>query len=174
MTLRRFEAGDLDGLALVFAKSEVWQFPYGRAFTRAETAGFLAMQRREWDEFGFGCWLATLRNTGEIIGYVGLSVPQFLPEILPAVEVGWRFDPAHWGKGLATEGATTALREGFDRLGLTSICSLPQSANPRSYRVCERLGMTFERTVDCPPTDRRGGVEARMYTMHATEWSTRA
>ncbi len=172
MHLRAFESTDLDGLAQVFAKQEVWQFPYGRSFSRNETAYFLKAQQREWDEFGFGCWIATLRDNEEIIGYVGLSVPQFLPEVLPAVEVGWRLDPDHWGKGLAAEGARAGLSEGFGRLGLNTICSLPHSANPRSFRVCERIGMTFERTILCPPTDRRGAVEARMYSMTAASWAS--
>jgi RimJ/RimL family protein N-acetyltransferase len=30
----------------------------------------------------------------------------FLPEILPAVEIGWRLRRAHWGQGYATEAAT--------------------------------------------------------------------
>ena len=98
-------------------------------------------------------------------------MPTFCPEILPAVEVGWRFDPAHWGRGLATEGAGAALREGFTTLGLPEICSLPQSANPRSSQVCERLGMVFRRTLECPATDRRGAVEARMYVMTDEEWT---
>jgi len=170
LRLRRFEETDLDGLARVFAKAEVWEFPYGRAFTRQETTRFLDAQLAEWDECGFGCWIAILEATQDPIGYVGLSVPMFLPEILPAVEVGWRFDPEFWGQGLASEGARAALGEGFTTLGLSEICSLPQSANPRSFRVCERIGMTFRRTMDCPATDRRGGVEARMYTMTSSEW----
>ena len=172
MHLRRFEETDLDGLAQAFAKSEVWEFPYGRAFTRDETSRFLDTQLAEWDECGFGCWIALLESSQEPIGYVGLSVPMFLPEILPAVEVGWRFDPAFWGQGLASEGAQAALREGFTTLGLSEICSLPQSSNPRSFGVCERIGMMFRRTVDCPATDQRGGVQPRMYTMSSSEWST--
>jgi RimJ/RimL family protein N-acetyltransferase len=171
MLLRPFEASDLDALAAVFSNPEVWQFPYGRAFTRDETARFLDAQLAEWDECGFGCWLAVLTSTQVPVGYVGLSVPMFLPEILPAVEVGWRFDPAVWGQGLASEGARAALEQGFTTLGLSEICSLPQSENPRSFAVCERIGMTFRRTVDCPATDRRGAVQARMYTMSADEWS---
>lgn len=173
LQLRRFESSDLDALAEVFAKPEVWRFPYGRAFTRLETSSFLDAQMQEWEECGFGCWIAILSETSQVIGYVGLSVPRFLPEILPAVEVGWRFDPAHWGQGLATEGAGAALREGFNTLGLSEICSLPQSANPRSFGVCERLGMSLMRNVQCPATDRRGEVEARMYVMSSAEWVER-
>ncbi|MGH9259300.1 MAG: GNAT family N-acetyltransferase, partial [Acidimicrobiales bacterium] len=104
LRLRRFDDDDLDELAAVFAKPEVWRYPYGRALTRTETQAFLAAQIREWDECRFGCWLAIERATDRVAGYVGLSVPRFLPEILPAVEVGWRFDPAVRGRGYASEG----------------------------------------------------------------------
>jgi RimJ/RimL family protein N-acetyltransferase len=170
LDLRRFEAADVEALSGVFAKPEVWTFPYGRGLDRSKTEHFVQGQMEHWDAVGFGCWVARTRDTGAVIGYVGLSVPTFLPEILPAVEVGWRFDPAVWGRGLATEGATAALREGFATLGLDEICSLPQSANPRSWRVCERLGMRFERIVTCPATDRRGAVEAHLYCLTEHSW----
>lgn len=173
LVLRRFGPGDADGLAPVFAQPEVWQFPYGRGFTTAETTAFVEHQIAEWDATGFGCWVAVLKAIGRPIGYVGLSVPMFLPEILPAVEVGWRFSPDHWGQGYAIEGALAALHEGFTTMGLAEICSLPQSANPRSYGVCDRLGMQFVRLVDCPATERRGPVEARLYTLTAQEWAAR-
>ena len=133
LALRRFRAEDLDALAEVFAKPEVWRFPYGRGFSRTETEAFLAGQLEHWDVHGFGCWLAIERETGRVIGYLGLSIPTFLPEVLPAVEVGWRLDPASWGRGYATEGAGMALRLGFERLGLEQICSIPQTGNECIY-----------------------------------------
>ncbi len=168
--MRKFEFSDLDGIAEVFSHPEVWQYPYGRAFSRDETAAFLDAQLSEWDHCGFGCWIAISKDSSEPIGYVGLSVPMFCPEVLPTIEVGWRFAPSHWGLGYATEGAQAALAEGFTTMGLDEICSLPQSVNPASYRVCERLGMDFERTIECPPTPRRGPVEARLYKMTRTSW----
>jgi len=95
--LRKFRESDLDELAVVFVKPEVWEYPYGRGFTRQQTHAFINTMIDEWDQCGFGCWIAIERTTGTVVGYVGLSVPMFLPEILPAVEVGWRFDPDHWG-----------------------------------------------------------------------------
>jgi len=171
LELRRMQPGDLDGLAEVFAVREVWQFPYGRGFTRAETADFLDAQLRAWETNGFGLWIA--RERDRVLGFVGLSVPLFLPEILPAVEVGWRLHPAAWGKGYASEAGHAALREGFETLRLDEICSLPQSINPASYRVCERIGMRLEREVRIPANERRGAVSARLYALSRTQWERR-
>lgn len=171
LDLKRFRSDDLDELASVFANREVWQFPYGRSFSREETANFLDTQIREWGDCGFGCWIARERTRNSVIGYVGISVPIFLPEILPAVEVGWRFDPAVWGKGFASEGARAALQESFTTLGLGEICSVPQSDNPASSRVCERLGMRLEREVTIPANARRGELSALLYKMTRAEWN---
>ena len=159
LELRRFEAADLDGLAAVFSRPEVWAFPYGRAFTREETADFLDAQIEAWDEYGFGCWIARLRQTPEPIGYVGLSVPTFLPEILPAVEVGWRFHPDHWGRGLATEGARAALREGFTTLGLSEICSCPSPPTRRRRGSANGSACRFGGPCSVHPPI--GGVRSR-------------
>jgi RimJ/RimL family protein N-acetyltransferase len=168
--LRRFREDDLDALAVVFAKPEVWKFPSGRGMTRSETKAFLTAQMASWTANGFGCWLAIERHSQTTIGYLGLSIPTFLPEVLPAVEVGWRIDPDFWGKGYASEGAAKALEEGFKRLGLAEICSVPQTGNPASEAVCRRLGMRWERTVDIPANEKRGPLKAEFYAMTGREW----
>lgn len=171
LDLRRFLPGDGPLLAPVFAKHAFWAFPYGRGFTPAETADFVAAQVAEWDAYGLGCWVALERASGRAIGYLGLSVPHFLPEILPAVEVGWRLDPDFWGRGLALEGAGAALDQAFGPLGLERVCSAPQSINPRSVRVCERLGMAFARTAIAQGNARRGPVEASLYWISRAQWA---
>jgi RimJ/RimL family protein N-acetyltransferase len=170
LELRRFQLDDLDELAEVFANPEVWRFPYGRSFSREETADFIDTQIREWDQCGFGLWIARERATDRVIGYVGLAVPHFLPDILPAVEVGWRFEPRSWGKGFASEGARAALDRAFDLLGLPEVCSVPQADNPASSAVCDRIGMRLERAVTIPANPRRGELEGLLYRMTANEW----
>lgn len=173
LLLRPFERSDLDALATVFADEAVWRFPYGRGFTRDETEGFLDRQLAHWDDCGFGLWLAVERATQAVVGFVGLSVPMFLPEVLPAVEVGWRFHPAWWGRGLASEGATAALAEGFTTLGLDEITSVPQDGNPASARVAERIGMRLDRKVVIPATPQRGELIGLLYLMSRDEWQLR-
>lgn len=174
LELRRFHESDIDPLAELFAKPEVWEFPYGRGFSRAETDTFLDAQLDEWNECGFGCWIAIEQSSGRVVGYAGLSVPMFLPEVLPAVEVGWRFDPDVWGRGYATEAARAALREGFTTLGLDHITSVPQAGNARSARVCERLGMLLDREVAIPANARRGELRGLLYVMTREDWQRRS
>jgi ribosomal-protein-alanine N-acetyltransferase len=59
----------------------------------------------------------------------------------PAVEVGWRLDPAHWGNGYATEAAAAALRHGFEVAGLPEIVSFTAAINLRSQAVMQRIGL---------------------------------
>jgi RimJ/RimL family protein N-acetyltransferase len=138
-------------------------FPTGEGSPPSETERFLDAQISEWDECGFGCWAARRIADGRLIGYIGLSVPAFLPEILPAVEAVWRFAPSAWGNGYATEGASAALDEAFTTLGLDHVCSVPQADHPASVRVAERLGMTLTRAVIIPANDRRGELQGRLY-----------
>ena len=173
LDLRRFDADDLDELTEIFALPEIWQFPYGRGFTREETASFLDAQMANWLECEFGLWVARTLDDGQMIGYAGLSVPTFLPEVLPAVEVGWRLIPDVWGNGYATEAASAALDQAFGTLGLTEVCSVPQVGNPPSAKVAERLGMTLVRQVVIPANERRGELAGLLYEITAREWANR-
>jgi|SRR5579875_244736 len=170
LDLRRFEPRDLDELAAVFALEEVWRFPFERGLARSETKRFLDGQIANWNKLGFGIWAARTLDDGRLIGFVGISVPRFLPEILPAVEVGWRLSPSAWGYGYATEGAAAALDQSFTTLGLDSVYSVPQAGNPRSARVAERLGMSLLRQVDIPANQRRGAIVGLLYEMSRQDW----
>lgn len=172
LNLEPITSDDVDALAVVFAKPEVWHFPFGRAFDHEDTARFVANQVRNWEQDGFGLWTVRLREVDTVLGFLGLAVPRFAPEVLPAVEVGWRLDPAHWGRGLATEGARAALAEGFGILGLERIISLVDDGNERSQRVCGRLGMRFERALTRKATPERGELHTLLYSLGRQEWQT--
>ena len=171
--LRRPLPDDLDALAAVFEQEAVWHWPFRRGRTREETAAFLDRTIRHWDTLGYGLWLVVDLAAGRVVGYAGLSVPAFLPEILPAVEVGWRLEPAVWGRGYATEAATAALDEAFSALGLAEVCSLPEPGNLASVRVCERLGMRRDRIYAVAPAPGRGAVEALQFLIGPAEWEAR-
>ena len=103
-----------------------------------------------YDEDGFGLEAVIERSTGDLIGWAGLAVPHFLPEVLPSVEVGWRLAPAARGRGLATEAGAAAVRYGFTDGGLERIVSIYEPENVPSGKVMERLGFTRFLTTTGP------------------------
>lgn len=166
LRLRPWRADDIEPLAALFAEEAVWWYPFGRGLTRGESERFLDRQMKHWETHGFGLCAAELKEDSELIGFVGLSVPAWLPEVLPAVEVGWRLHPAHWGRGLATEGARATLRHGFDGLGLDRIISIYMPDNVASGRVMTKLGMH-----DCLVTkDPTHGYTIQVREITADQW----
>ena len=166
LEIRPWQPGDIDRLAEIFAKPEVWHFPFGRGFTREETEAFLA---RGLEHRGSETPLpqaAVERATGTLIGYITLSVPDYLPEVMPAMEIGWRLDPAYQGRGLATEGARRVLDYGFCDMALPEILSIYEPDNVASGRVMEKIGMHFARDTIHPYVDR----PLRIYRLTRSEW----
>ncbi|HUR22533.1 MAG TPA: GNAT family N-acetyltransferase [Acidimicrobiales bacterium] len=141
LVLRPWTEDDAEPLAAIFAEPAFWHYPFRRGFTRQETEQFLERQFEHWAEHGFGSWAAELKEGRRLIGYIGLAQPTWLPQVMPAVEVGWRLHPEHWGRGLATEGGRASLRYGFDALALERIIAIVMPENAASRRVMAKLGM---------------------------------
>lgn len=145
---------DLDALAAMNADPEVMRYILdGAVRDREQSARGLAKCVRDWRERGFGLFAIDVRETGELAGWAGLSVPEFLPEVLPAVEIGWRLARGAWGRGYATEAAAAALRFGFDEIGLDRVISIRHTENTRSERVMAKLGLTHEFDTVIPVYD---------------------
>lgn len=92
-------------------------------------------------ERGWGNWAVERLDTGDFIGFTGLSVPRQTFHFSPCVEIGWRLAHAHWGHGFATEAARACLALGFERLGLAEIVSMTACSNTRSMAVMRRIGL---------------------------------
>jgi len=166
LVLRPWSPTDIDDLAVLFAEPEVWRYPFGRGLSRVESERFLNGQLKHWEANGFGMWAAALADTAQLIGYIGLSIPTWLPQVLPAVEVGWRLHPDYWGRGLATEGGRASLRHGFEVLELDRIISIFVPDNVASGRVMEKLGMR-----DCLlTTDEARGDHVVVREITRSEW----
>jgi RimJ/RimL family protein N-acetyltransferase len=100
--------------------------------------------RAHFEVHGFGFWaVSRLDETADFIGFIGLAVQAFRAPFTPCVEIGWRLAAEHWNRGLATEGARTALEHGFGALGLREIVAYTVPANLASRRVMEKLGMSY-------------------------------
>jgi RimJ/RimL family protein N-acetyltransferase len=141
--LRAWRAEDAEPFAAINADPEVMRFVGdGAPLDRDASDGLLARIVREWDERGHGLWAVEERVVpGRLLGFCGLSVPMVLPELLPAVEAGWRLARDAWGRGVATEAGHAAVAYGFTRLRLAEIIAIVHPDNVRSLHVAQKLGM---------------------------------
>jgi len=143
LLLRRWREEDLDPYARICADPEVMRYIGGGAtIARDRSEAQISHFVRHWDERGFGLWAVEERASGRFIGFVGLVRQDEWTEGEHRMEVGWRLDRACWGQGLATEGAVTSVRYGFEELGLERIISIIQPENVASRRVAEKAGLT--------------------------------
>lgn len=156
LLLRRFRDEDEPAMAAINRDPEVTRH-LNRAVDEPAVAAFCGLVAGHWEAHGFGFYAVEAREPdlrGRLIGFVGVAYPAFLPELAERPELGWRLAHAAWGRGLATEGATAARDDAFDRLGLSELISIIHPDNARSQRVARKLGMAIERQVHNPVIDR--------------------
>lgn len=169
LILRRWREEDIAPMAAVHADPEVMRWIRdGSVLDEQQTRSKVRAWESEWEAQGFGLFAVEIRSTGELAGFTGLSVPGFLPELLPAVEVGWRLGRSHWGQGLATEAAAAAVRFGFEERGLERIVSIVQVGNDASERIADKLGMRPVRETVNPTCGRR----VRVFELSSDQYRT--
>jgi RimJ/RimL family protein N-acetyltransferase len=151
LLLRRWVATDEAEMARINRDPEVGRY-LNRPVDDAAVAAFYGLMVDHWQAHGYGPWaIESLEPDyeGQFLGFAGLAhVPPFLAAAGPAPELGWRLDPAHWGRGLATEAATAARDDAFGRLALPELISIIHPLNVRSQRVALKLGLTRQRQIE--------------------------
>jgi RimJ/RimL family protein N-acetyltransferase len=90
------------------------------------------------------------------------------------VEVGWIFDPAHGGRGYATEAVRALLDLVFTGLQARRVVARVDERNTSSRRLCERLGMRAEAHL-VENEVFKGELSSEVdYAMLSREWSPAA
>ena len=167
LVLRPLRPDDLDALTPLHAEYSFWQYPLGRGQTAAETGQFLQRVDDHYATHGFGLAAVVDPASGDLAGWAGLTTPAFLPEILPAVEVGWRLGSAWRGQGYATEAGAAWVEWGFESLGLDRVVSIFEPANVASGHVMKKLGFELD-IVTAYPTR---GTELHVTALTKDRWA---
>lgn len=143
LLLRRWRDSDRLPFQQLNADPRVMDFMPG-LLTPAASDELITRIESHFEQYGFGPLAAELREDGTFLGYIGLYVPAFDAEFMPAIEIAWRLSADYWGRGLATEGARAVAHHTFGELGLASLVSFTVPENQRSRRVMEKLGMMHD------------------------------
>jgi ribosomal-protein-alanine N-acetyltransferase len=144
LILRLLTRADLAPLAALYRDPELRRyFPDGvRSYeqTRDELEWVIDVY---YARYGYGLWATILKETGAFIGRCGLLPWEI--EGRTEVEVAYLLDPAHWGRGLATEAARAIADHAFATLPVDRLICLVDPGNEASRAVATRIGMTLLR-----------------------------
>ena len=142
LILRPFGPSDAQAAFGWFGDPVVMRFtPTGADKSVEETITRLAGYQNHQKVHGFSKWLILERDSGIAIGDSGLYV---LSEY-GWVDLGFRFAQSRWGKGLATEVASTWVRAAFHEFRLGQLGAFSHPENLASIRVLEKVGFHAER-----------------------------
>lgn len=148
LLLREFDEGDIESFYRLGSIPEVTRYTHdpGGGLTSLEHAREVLRTRplADYKKHGYGRWACVYKATNEVIGFAGLKYLDEMHEI----DLGYRFLPDYWGRGLATEACRAVLDFGFAQLGLKQIIAMVDPQNVASVRVLTKLGMTFVGMVE--------------------------
>ena len=138
LLLRPFNEQDVDALYLMNSNPAMLKYIPFAPFTDREQARalFHNVILQDYQQRGFGRWAVEHKADNRVIGFCG---PKFIPEF-NEVEIGYRYFPQYWGKGIGTEAAEAALSV-FPQFGIKQTIALILEGNLGSETVAKRVGM---------------------------------
>jgi RimJ/RimL family protein N-acetyltransferase len=152
LLLRRPHAADLGAvLAIHRDPAACLHNPGDRLQTRAEALDRLQRWTAHWDRHGFGYWTALTGTPPAPIGFCGLKVMPLLGE--PALNLFYRFAPAAWHHGYATEAAAAVLAWAAEHRPDLPLVARVRPDNLASQRVATRIGLHRAPHLDHPGED---------------------
>ena len=108
LRLRQWRESDREPFSAMNADPAVMEFfPSLQSHVSSEAS--IDAWQLQFAAQGWSNWAVELIESGQFIGFTGLSVSRRTLPFSPCVEVGWRLARAFWGKGYATEAARGAL-----------------------------------------------------------------
>ena len=145
LLLRRFTTDDLDAFYQLGSRPEIIR--YAQAVPLASREQALEFMKvapfRDYATYGYGRFACVWKATGAVIGFSGVK---YVPEIEDN-ELGYRFLPEFWGRGLATEAGEASIEFARSKLRLERLVAMVHPDNVASARVVIKLGFSVEKKL---------------------------
>lgn len=137
--LRPFTLDDASLLHQLHSDARVMQYIPCGVRTLAETHIDIQNDIKHQEKYGFSKWAVFSRESGDFVGRAGWAWIES-----GEVEVGFKFLPHYWDKGLATEVLQALLLWGKTHISFPLI-GFAYPENIASLRVMKKTGMVYVR-----------------------------
>jgi RimJ/RimL family protein N-acetyltransferase len=161
LRLRAFREDDTDDLHALLDDPDVMRYIGDRKVpTRQDVWRGIAGYLGHWALRGYGLWAVEERESGELVGRIGILNPLEWP----GPEIAYTLGKPWWGRGFATEGAAAARDWAFAHLDVDELISLIDPANTASIAVATRIGERLKGEHDL------WGNRVLVYAIRRDEW----
>jgi RimJ/RimL family protein N-acetyltransferase len=143
LILRTFQESDWQDLHAYYSDPVCTQYTVGKPLTEGGTWRILAGMIGHWQMRGYGPYAVVERNSGRVVGPVGLWYPVDWPE----PEIKWALVREYWGRGYACEAATAVNKMAIEMLPEIQLISFINGENLPSIALAKRVGAKFEKTM---------------------------
>ena len=172
LVLRPFRHGDEQDVLAYRSREDVVRYmptePLRRDAAEAFIADRLTATRIAADNDRV---ILAVEHEGLVIGDVVIKAGLMADR---QAEIGWAFNPAFHGHGLATEAARELLALAFGDLAMHRAWAQLDPRNTASARLCERLGMRQEGHFRQDMWFKGEWGDTAVYALLAAEWRERA
>lgn len=163
LILREYTNEDFNDLLALLSDPETMQH-YPNPYDAEGTRRWLDWSFKNYAEYGFGLWAATLKETGEFIGDCGLTIQNIDGASLP--EIGYHIHKQHWRQGYGSEAARAVRDWAFIHTEYDCLYSYMKYTNVGSYSTAASIGM--KKTKEYP--DEADGI-LYVYAITRDEWN---
>ena len=144
LLLREITHDDFADLHAFWSDAEAMRY-FPRTLDEEAMRAWIERNLKRYEQYGYGLWAVILKETHVFTGDCGLMWQDV--DGVEELEVGYHFNKAFWGRGLATEAARGCMEYARTQLGRERIISLIRPENLPSRRVAERNGLQIEQEV---------------------------
>lgn len=142
LCLRHFTPADTDELHHIYSYPDLFKYMSNeKPIFREQTQALIHSLTDNWRYHKFGVWAIVSKQNQKLIGHCGFKFLEKTGEI----QIGYLLHPHYWGRGLATEAATAALRYGFEVANFGRIVAIAKPENWASRCIMEKLGMDYKK-----------------------------
>jgi len=156
--IRSIQEADLEPLAALWADPEVTYY-MGGPRNYEEVLKDLREDAQLNPQPAFDLWPVIEKETGQIIGHCGILEKDI--EGRNQYEIVYVLAKSAWGKGFATEVASSLKDYAFNQLGLKRITALIDPDNQKSEIVATKIGLRYEKD-----TVRPNGKNMRLFALN--------
>ncbi len=157
LLLRPFTMADAEGVFEFASNPEVQKFT-GDVLSRtlSEVEQIISnVWLSDYKKYGYGRFAVIHKADNKIIGFNGIK---YLSDI-DQTDLGYRFLPEYWGKGIATESSKAIINYAFKNHKIDEMIGFVMLENPASSAVLKKLGFSFSKLAPYPGEEEDGNLE---------------